>query len=39
MAKFICAGNDSREQSKQDVIKGMITRAWPLKPSVPEAKA
>ena len=30
-----CGGKASNEQSKHEVIVGMITRAWPLKPSVP----
>ena len=28
-------GKESREHSKQEVMVGRITRAWPLNPSVP----
>mmetsp|Transcript_17955 Transcript_17955/g.36472 ORF Transcript_17955/g.36472 Transcript_17955/m.36472 type:complete len:214 (-) Transcript_17955:516-1157(-) len=35
MGKVFWGGKASREHSKQDVILGMMTRAWPRKPSVP----
>ena len=32
---LVCGGNSQSVQSKQGVTPGRITRAWPLKPSVP----
>ena len=32
---LVCGGNSHSVQSKQGVMPGRMTRAWPLKPSVP----